>query len=54
MRADALPLDRASITQTVRHVAAKLGYGVHDITVYQTETASNVTHVGFDVIRNSR
>jgi cation diffusion facilitator family transporter len=49
VRADALPLDQASITQTVRHVASKLGYSVHDIGVFQTNTESDVIHVGFDV-----
>jgi cation diffusion facilitator family transporter len=47
--ADPLPLDQGSIVDTVRHVAARLGYSVHDISVYHTHAAGDVTHVGFDV-----
>jgi cation diffusion facilitator family transporter len=49
IRAGALPLDQVSIAETVRHVAAKMGYGVHDVSVYTTHAAADLTHVGFDV-----
>jgi cation diffusion facilitator family transporter len=49
IRADALPLDGRSIVDTVRHVAAKLGCSVHDVSVYHTRANGDVTHVGFDV-----
>jgi cation diffusion facilitator family transporter len=47
--ADPLPLDQGSIVDTVRHVAARLGYSVHDISVYHTHSDADVMHVGFDV-----
>jgi cation diffusion facilitator family transporter len=47
--ADPLPLDQGSIVDTVRHVAARLGYSVHDISVYHTHAEADVMHVGFDV-----
>ncbi|MGD0472718.1 MAG: cation diffusion facilitator family transporter [Candidatus Velthaea sp.] len=47
--ADPLPLDQGSIADTVRHVAARLGYSVHDISVYHTHADADITHVGFDV-----
>lgn len=49
IRADALPLDGGSIVDTVRHVAAKRGCSVHDISVYHTRANADTTHVGFDV-----
>jgi cation diffusion facilitator family transporter len=47
--ADPLPLDQGSIVDTVRHVAARSGYSVHDISVYHTHSDADITHVGFDV-----
>ncbi len=49
IRAESLPLDQASVDETVRHVAAKLGYSVHDVSVYHTGAGAGSIHVGFDV-----
>jgi divalent metal cation (Fe/Co/Zn/Cd) transporter len=50
IRAEALPLDQVSIAQTVRHVAARMGYNVHGISVHSAHPdGGDELLVGFDV-----
>lgn len=52
VRAEPLPLDQATVAETVRHAAARLGLEVHDVAVHAergSEGAVGVLHVVFDV-----
>jgi cation diffusion facilitator family transporter len=54
VRAEPLPLDQASVAETVRHAAARLGLDVHDIAVHTAQRpdadgAAGLVHVVYDV-----
>jgi cation diffusion facilitator family transporter len=54
VRAEPLPLDQASVTETVRHAAARLGLDVHDIAVHTARAGDadgrgGLVHVVYDV-----
>ncbi len=54
VRAEPLPLDQASVAETVRHTAARLGLEVHDVAVHTARSRdadgpAGLVHVVFDV-----